>query len=155
MAKRKKHSMMDVSSEQGNGVAGPLEPGQRWSGERKMEVVLRLLRGEPMEVLSRELGIEVYRLEEWKEKALFAVKAGLRARPGDPQQIELDQALKRIGELTMKIELLERRCQGARPFSRRGRSLEPGEIARDRPGLRGPPRLRGRRSGPVELLRPP
>src|SRR3954463_14039976 len=35
---------------------GPLAPGQRWSVARKREVVLRLLRGESMELLSRELG---------------------------------------------------------------------------------------------------
>lgn len=118
MARRKKQSANGVASGEEATVTGPLEPGQRWSGERKMGVVLRLLRGEPMEALSRELGIEVYRLEEWREKALFSLKAGLRARPEDPQQLELDQALKRIGELTMQVELLERRCRKAGPFAR-------------------------------------
>ena len=33
--------------------AGPLAPGQRWSLARKYEVVLRLLRGEPVEAVSR------------------------------------------------------------------------------------------------------
>jgi hypothetical protein len=41
----------------------PLAPGQRWTVARKREVVLRLLRGEPVEMLSRELGVEIYRLE--------------------------------------------------------------------------------------------
>ena len=46
------------------GKAGPnsgLAPGQRWSVGRKREVVLRLLRGEAAESLSRELGVPVYR----------------------------------------------------------------------------------------------
>ena len=43
---------------------GGLAPGQRWSAARKREVVLRMLRGEPIEALSRELGIEIYRLGE-------------------------------------------------------------------------------------------
>jgi hypothetical protein len=30
----------------------------RWSAGKKVEVVLRLLRGEPLDVLSRELGVE-------------------------------------------------------------------------------------------------
>ena len=38
---------------------------KRWSANRKKEVVLRLLRGEPIDALSRELGIETYRLEGW------------------------------------------------------------------------------------------
>jgi hypothetical protein len=47
-----------------------LAPGQRWSVGRKREVVLRLLRGEAAESLSRELGVPVYRLERWHERAL-------------------------------------------------------------------------------------
>ena len=38
--------------------AGALAPGQRWSASRKRDVVLRLLRGESLEALSREAGVE-------------------------------------------------------------------------------------------------
>ena len=41
------------------GEAGPLAPGQRWSVGRKRDVVLRLLRGESLEALSREVGVEI------------------------------------------------------------------------------------------------
>ena len=50
----------------GGTTAGPLEPGQRWSVARKREVTLRLLRGESLEAPSRELGVEMYRLEALK-----------------------------------------------------------------------------------------
>ena len=43
---------------------GPLAPGQRWSAARKCEVVLRLLRGEAAELLSRELGLPLFKLEQ-------------------------------------------------------------------------------------------
>ena len=56
---------------------GALAPGQRWSVARKREVALRLLRGESVDVVSRELGVEIYRLEKWREKAL----AGIAATP--------------------------------------------------------------------------
>ena len=46
---------------------------KRWSANRKKEVVLRLMRGEPVDALSRELGIEIYRLEEWHQKALQGI----------------------------------------------------------------------------------
>ena len=36
--------------------AGALAPGQRWSASRKRDVVLRLLRGESLEMVSRESG---------------------------------------------------------------------------------------------------
>lgn len=48
---------------EGGGKLSPLAPGQRWTVARKREVVLRLLRGESAEMLSRELGVEIYRLE--------------------------------------------------------------------------------------------
>jgi len=43
---------------------GPLAPGQRWSVARKREVVLRLLRGESAELLSRELGVPLFKLAQ-------------------------------------------------------------------------------------------
>jgi transposase-like protein len=97
---------------------------RRWSKERKLEVVLRLLRGEPLDAVSRELGVESYRLEQWKEQALVSMKGGLGARSKqDPVQDQLDAALKRVGELTMDMELMELRCKksGVSPFVR-GRS---------------------------------
>ena len=44
--------------------AGPLKSNQSWSAQRKGKVVLRLLRGESVQALSCELGVEIYRLEE-------------------------------------------------------------------------------------------
>lgn len=48
---------------------GALAPGQRWSASRRRDVVLRLLRGERLDVVMREVGVEVYRLERWKTRA--------------------------------------------------------------------------------------
>jgi hypothetical protein len=41
-------------------------------------VVLRLFRGEPLELLSRELGVELYRLEKWRDAALAGMEEALR-----------------------------------------------------------------------------
>ena len=98
---------------------GPLGPNQRWSASRKRDVVLRLLRGESVEALSREVGVEVYRLEKWRGKALNGIDNGLREREGDPIQSELDAAMKRIGELTMEIELLRARIGRPDPLGRK------------------------------------
>jgi hypothetical protein len=86
---------------------------------RKREVVLRLLRGESVDALSREVGVEIYRLEKWREKALSGLDAGLKEREGDPVQAELDAAMKRIGELTMENELLWQRVRKPSPLARR------------------------------------
>ncbi len=98
---------------------GPLIAGQRWSVGRKREVVLRLLRGESIEALSRELGIEIYRLEQWREKALLGIDVSLKVRQGDPVQAELDQAMQRIGKLTMENELLWQRVRKPGPLAKR------------------------------------
>lgn len=90
---------------------GGLRPGQRWSAGRKRDVVLRLLRGESLDALSRELGVEIYRLEQWRERALTGLEAGLKDRHDDPLSAELDQAKRHIGELSMEIELLRERSR--------------------------------------------
>lgn len=101
-------------------VSGPLAAGQRGTVSRKREVVLRLRRGEPIAELSRELGVETYRLEKWRAKALNGRATGLQEREGDPLQIELDSAMQRIGELTREVELLNARCgREGRPFGKR------------------------------------
>lgn len=100
-----------------------MEVGQvkRWTASRKIEVVLRLLRGESLDALSRELGIEVYLLEEWRSKALQGMESGLKARVEDPLEAELDKAKKRLGELLMENELLQIKANRA-PAFRTGRS---------------------------------
>jgi transposase-like protein len=96
---------------------GPLGPGERWTTSRKRVVVLRLLCGESIDAISRELGVEQFKLESWFNKVLAGMDASLRERVDDPVSIERDQALKRIGELSMENELLRHRCGVSRPFN--------------------------------------
>ena len=94
--------------------AGPaLERG------RKREVVLRLLRGESVELLSRELGVPLYKLEQWRQKADAALDGALKEREADPASGELAAAMQRIGELSMEIELLRSRIERPGPLARR------------------------------------
>src|SRR5690242_21341450 len=103
-----------------NGVAsGPLAPGQRWSVSRKREVVLRLLRGEAAEDLSRELGVPLYKLERWRQKAEAALDGALKERETDAVSDELATALQRVGELSMEVELLRSRIERPGPLARR------------------------------------
>src|SRR5882762_9806416 len=99
-----------------------MEDGQikRWTAARKLEVVLRMLKGESLDALSRELCIEVYVLEEWRLKALQGMESGLKMRFEDPLQHELDLAKKRLGELLMENELLQVKASRA-PAFRTGR----------------------------------
>ena len=93
--------------------AGPLAPGQRWSAGRKRDVVLRLLRGESLAALSREVGVEIYRLEAWRERAVAGLELGWQQRQGDPLAAALDAAKRHIGELSMEVELLRERARSA------------------------------------------
>src|ERR1700677_3577862 len=95
---------------------------KRWSTGRKRGVVLRLLRGEPVDAVSREVGVTIAELERWREQALAGMEAGLKARTSDPLEARLNEAVRCVGELTMTIEILnkERERQARRPF-RRGR----------------------------------
>jgi transposase len=99
--------------------AGPLAPGQRWSAVRKREVALRLLRGESVELLSRELGLPTFRLEQWRRKADAALDGALKEREADPADGELAAALRRIGELSMEVELLRSGIERPGPLGRR------------------------------------
>ena len=102
--------------------SGGLAPGQRWSAGRKRDVVLRLLRGESLDAVSREVGVEVYRLEQWKARALTGLELGLKERDGEPLAAELDAAKRHIGELSMQNELLLQRAraaEGGRPLATR------------------------------------
>jgi len=86
---------------------------------RKRDAVLRLLRGESVEAISREMGVEIYRLEQWRDKGLSGIAAALKQREGDPVQAELDAAMKRVGELTMQNELLWQRVRKPGPLAKR------------------------------------
>jgi hypothetical protein len=86
---------------------------------RKREVVLRLMQGEPVETLSRRLGVAVYKLEEWRQRGLAGIDGGLRERDDDPKERELAEAHRRIGELSMENELLRARLEKPGPLARR------------------------------------
>lgn len=98
---------------------GPLAAGQRWSVARKREVVLRLLRGESVELLSRELGVPLFKLEQWRQKADAALDGALKERGADTANIELNAAMQRVGELSMEVELLRARIERPGPLARR------------------------------------
>lgn len=89
---------------------------KRWSAGRKQRVVLRMLRGESVDALSREVAVPIYRLEEWRDRALAGMDTGLKERVNDPVEKLLDDANRRIGELVMENEILRKERQVKRPL---------------------------------------
>lgn len=97
------------------------EPGaaaevKRWSVGRKKEVVLRLLRGEPVDAISRAVSVPIYKLEHWRDRALAGIDAGLKERENDPVERQLAEANRRIGELVMEVEILQKGRRASRPL---------------------------------------
>ncbi len=103
-------------SEASEGRGGDRSPPERWSAQRKTEVVLRLLRGEDLGEVSREVRVSPPELEEWRRVFLETGQQGLRRRSGDPAERELVRTRAKLGEMTMRMELaselLEKRGYG-------------------------------------------
>jgi len=94
----------------------------RFSARRKTEAVLRLLRGEGLEVLSRELGVTAATLSSWREAFLAGGEASLRSRPSDARDGEVARLQAKVGEITMANEVLEEkigRLEAGRPLGGR------------------------------------
>jgi transposase len=99
-------TLMTVNNHNQQGKDHRSQP--RWSAGNKTEAVLRLLRGESLEELSRELQIEAHRLAAWRDDFLAAGKQGLKGQRPDrsPDDRALKQAERKIGQLTMENEVL-------------------------------------------------
>src|SRR5688572_12321369 len=94
---------------------------QRFSAARKVAAVMRLLRGEPLEVVARELNVTVARLSEWRERAVTAAASALKERERDEREDEIARLKAKVGEITMANELLEEKIaalEGKRPLAR-------------------------------------
>ena len=102
--------------------SGGAGPERRFSARRKLAAVTRLLRGEPLETLARELNVTVARLSEWRDRALVAAETAMKERERDSRDEELLRLKAKLGEVTMANELLERKItalEGGRPLGRR------------------------------------
>ena len=77
----------------------------RWSARRKEEVVLRLLRGESLDLLARESGQPAGRIAAWRDEFL-AGREGLKARSAAVEDRALSEAQRKIGELSMDNDIL-------------------------------------------------
>lgn len=98
------------------------EPRRRMSARRKQETVLRLLRGEDLELVSRELGVTAAELSGWRDRFLAAGAASLKSRPVDAHDTEVSRLKEKVGDLTMANELLAakiERLETDRPFAHR------------------------------------
>jgi transposase len=92
------------------------------SRQRKLRAVLRLLRGEDLELVSRELGVTAATLSNWRDDFLAGGEAALASRPKDARDVHSEQLKAKLGELLLERELLQRKVElleSGRPLARR------------------------------------
>ena len=95
---------------------------KRFSLQRKMAIVGRLLRGVPLELVARETNVSIARLSEWRERALAGAATALKERERDDRDDEIARLKSKVGEITMDNELLYAKIaamEGKRPLARR------------------------------------
>ena len=109
---------------EGTEVQAPAALGRerRMTAGRKREAVLRLLRGEPLELVARELAVTAADLSAWRDAFLEAGEASLKSRPRDDRDATIGRLRTKVGELTMDNELLYakvERLESGAPFAGR------------------------------------
>ena len=81
----------------------------RFSAARKAQAVLRLLGGESLEPLSRQLGVPAHELSQWRERFVACGQAGMKKQQPDLRDEQIRRLKAKIGDLTMDYELLQER----------------------------------------------
>jgi hypothetical protein len=92
---------------------------QRFSARRKVEIVLRVLKGESLDELSRELGVPASRLSEWRDEFLRAGETSMKTREPNAQDEEIRKLKETIGGMAVQVEILRegvRKWKAGTPF---------------------------------------
>jgi transposase len=121
MGERKAERAGAAERPQESGAAAPGRGG-RMSRQRKTAAVLRLLRGEDVETVSRSLGVTAATLTTWREAFLVAGEAALASRPMNGETLDSERFKARLGEMLLEHELLEQKIttlEAGRPLARR------------------------------------
>ena len=91
------------------------------SRQRKRDAVLRLLRGEDLEMVSRSLGVTAATLTTWRDGFLAADEAMLASRPRNGEELESQRLKAKLGEVMIERDLLREKIailEAGRPLGR-------------------------------------
>jgi hypothetical protein len=88
-------------------------PGRerRMTAGRKRDAVLRVLRGEPLEIVAREMAATASDVSGWRDAFLEAGAASLTSRARDDRDATIGRLRTKVGELTMDAELLHAKIE--------------------------------------------
>src|ERR1700761_6725631 len=96
--------------------------GGRMSRQRKRDAVLRLLRGEDLDVVSRSLGVTAATLSGWRDAFLAAGEATLTTKPTTGEERESERLKGKLGAALIERDLLNKKIailEANRPLARR------------------------------------
>src|ERR671916_1197273 len=105
--------------------AAALGRGGGMSRQRKMAAVLRLLRGEDLETVSRALGVTAATLTGWRDAFLAGGEAALTTRAATGEALESERLKAKLGAALIERDLLNEKIallEAGRPFARRRRT---------------------------------
>ena len=103
-----------------SGAIGPGRGG-RMSRQRGAAAVLRLLRGEDLETVSRALGVTAATLTAWREAFLAGGEASLATRPASGEALKAERLKAKLGEVLIERDLLHEETaalEAGRPLAR-------------------------------------
>lgn len=84
---------------------------KRRTSKMKTEIVLKRLKGEPLELLSRKYSVTASEISEWEQKFMMGGSEALKSQISTAEHKELEQAKRLLGEQAMEIEILKKRNQ--------------------------------------------
>lgn len=103
---------------------------KRFWVRHKTQAILRLLRGDDIDLVSRELGVTAATLSQWRDTFLEAEETGLKPQ-STKEPVEVGRLREKIGEQALENELLREkiaRLEQNRPWARGGRENEPSRL---------------------------
>lgn len=104
-------------------AAAPAPPRRRrLTAARKQEAVLRVLRGEAVDLVARSLEATAADVSNWRDAFLEGGFSHLKQRPRDARDEEIDRLHAKVGEITMDNELLYEKIakmEAGHPFAHR------------------------------------
>ena len=111
----------DVERAHASGAVAPGRGG-RMSRQRKTTAVLRLLRGEDLELVSRDLSVTAATLSGWRDAFLSAGEAALTSKPISGEDLESERLKAKLGAALIERDLLNEKIailEANRPLVRR------------------------------------
>lgn len=124
MTEQKKVKREGAGSAETSHIAADPAPTRhrRLTAARKQEAVLRVLRGEDVELVARSFEATAANVSGWWDAFLEGGASNLKHRPRDVRDEEIDRLRSKVGEVTMDNELLYKKIakmEAGRPFGRR------------------------------------